>query len=238
MEMFYPLLIENPLRQNMLNSNHVFNRSFSFYGNNFNPFDEESEYDDEIDSLYNQNNFLYNYGINRKKQMHEEKQCLNSIYSCRNKYNQLMNLKKENIKKVLNLTEQYINEEKAEEEKCIAELKNIIEIKNNNKLKKKNHLNYLQSKLENKKKLELKEKEQRLINKRNKQNKIINEKRNEEKIKLMKYEKNKIIENEKKKKKFLLEKNQLKIDTNLKLNDLKIKSEMIPKLIYYFENSQ
>lgn len=236
--MLFPLLMVNPLRQKFLNSNHVFNRSFSFYGNNFNPFEKENEYDDKIVSLYNQNNFLCDYGTNRRNQMQEEKQCLNSIYSCRNKYNQLMNLKKETIKKLLNLTEQYINEEKAEKEKCIMELKNIIEAKNNNKLKKKNHLNYLQSKLENKKKLELKEEEQRLLNKRNKQNKIINEKRNEEKIKLMKYEKNKIIQNEKKKKKFLLDKNQLKIDTNLKLNDLKNKSEMVPKLIYFFENTK
>ena len=54
----------------------------------------------------------------------------------------------------------------------------------------------------------------------------------------MKYKKDKIIEKEKTEKKFLLEKNKFNIDTKLKINDLKNKSEMVPKLIFYFENTK
>ena len=50
--------------------------------------------------------------------------------------------------------------------------------------------------------------------------------------------KNKYKSKNKEEKKYLLEKNQFKINTDLKLNELKNKSEMVPKLQYYFEKCQ
>ena len=54
----------------------------------------------------------------------------------------------------------------------------------------------------------------------------------------MEYEKNKKLLKEKKEKEFLLKKNQFKINTKLKINDLKNKSELVSKLSQYFDNSK
>ena len=146
-------------RHRTLNSNPFLNRSFSFYGNNFPPYDDED--DSNLLSLQSQNDYLRNYQIRRRDEMIEEKQCLNAIYSSRNKLRQLENIKKENMKKLFNTIEQYKNEEKIETEKYASELKNLIDNKKNETLKKKNYLNYLEKKIENQKKLNNKKKVQR-----------------------------------------------------------------------------
>ena len=67
---------------------------------------------------------------------------------------------------------------------------------------------------------------------------MLNAKYNEEKIKLEKYIKEKQLKRDKEEKEFLLEKSQYKINTDLKLNELKNKAEMVPRLQYYFEHCQ
>ena len=73
----------------------------------------------------------------------------------------------------------------------------------------------------------MKKSEKNKMNKRIIQKEILNAKYNKEKIKLMKYEKEKKLKKDKEEKEFLLEKNHFRIKTDLQLNELKNKSEMV-----------
>ena len=243
-------------RNNSMFLNPFLNKTFSYNNNNydldgdeveylnnslyFNEFYKEEEDEEDLFSfnLVNSNNFLSNYRNQRENEMESQKNYLNNLYSTRNKLEKLDNMKKETEKKFSNLIDKYENEEKVEIFKNVSELKNILEKNKNEEIKKKQYLDYLDKKIENKKKEKQKKMEQRQLNKRLKQKEMLNAKYNEEKVKLKKYKKEKQLKKDKEEKEFLLEKNQFKINTDLKLNKLKNKSEMVPKLQYYFENCQ
>ena len=247
--------LNRPIRRNnnML-QNPFLNKTFSYNNNNFDSDEYENEYinkdlffnevnkeeEDEEDlfscSLTNRNNFLRNYRNQRKNEMQSQKNFYNDLYSTRNKLIKLDNMKKEAQKKFSNLIDKYENEEKIEILKGVSDIKNILEKNKNEEIKKKQYLDYLDKKIENKKKEKLKKMEQRQINKRLIQKEMLNAKYNEEKIKLTKYKKEKQLKRDKEEKEFLLEKKKFKINTDLKLNELKNKSEMAQKLKYYFEN--
>lgn len=258
--------LSKPIRRNNnIFSNPFLNKTFSYNNNNFDsdeaeaedenedeyinkdlffngPNGEEDSDDDEDDifsfNLTNRNNYLRNYRNQRENEMRTQTNFYNNLLSTRNKIAELDNMKKETQRKFSNLIDKYKNEEKVEILKNVSELKNILEKNKNEEIKKKQYLDYLDKKIENKKKEKQKIMEQRQINKRLKQKEMLNNKYNEEKIKLENYKKEKKLKKDKEEKQFLLEKNQFKINTDLKLNELKNKSEMVPKLQFYFENMQ
>ena len=248
--------LNKPIRRNNNRlSNHFLNKTFS-YNNNIFDSDEDENYinkslffnepdreEDDEDDLYsfnlsNRNIFLRNYRNQRENEMQSQKNFYNNLLSTRNKIAELDNIRKENQKKFSNLVGKYKNEEKVEILKNLSEIKNILEENKNEEIQKQKYLDYLDKKIENKKKEKQKKMEQREINKRLIQKEMLNAKYNEEKIKLEKYKKEKKLKKNKEEKEFLLEKNQFKINIDLKLNELKNKSDIVPKLQFYFENIQ
>lgn len=233
-------------RNNNMFSNPCLNNTFSYNNNNFDSdeYGKEDEYEDEDEedlfsyNLTNRNNFLRNYRDQREDEMKSQKEFVNNLYSTRNKLEKFDNMRKKTQKKFSNLIDKYENEEKVEILKNVSEIKNILENNKNEEIKKKQYLDYLDKKIENKKKEKQKKMEQRQINKRLIQKEMLNAKYNEEKIKLEQYKKEKKLKKDKEEKEFLLEKNQFKINTDLKLNELKNKAEIVPKLQYFFEKSQ
>ena len=224
-------------RNRKLNSNPFLNRTFSFCGNNLVPYDNEDNDNYNIISLRNNNNFLMNYGNIVTTMMNEEKKSMNNLYNLKTKIIQLKNLKQENAKRYLDQVDYYKNKEKAEKEYYASELNNIYINKKNKILENKNKIKLEKAKKENLEQIKQKKLEQKAINKRMKQDMIINEIKNKLKIKLKKYQKDKILQKEKEEKNYIIKKNQFKIDTNLKINELKNKTELVPQLIKYFEKT-
>ena len=216
--------------------NPFLNKTFTYYGNNDLSFSDEE--DNELISLNHNNNFLMNYQNLRSDEMTLEKKSYNNLYSIYTKNAMLKNLKKENNKKYLNALNRTNNEINIINEKYSSKIENNINKKMNEIQKIKNENIILAKKKENIIELKNKKREEKLIRKRNKQKKIINELENKAKIELMEYEKDKKMIKEKKEKEFLLKKNQYKINTKLKINDLKNKSELVSKLSHYFDNSK
>ena len=125
----FPLMM--PIRRNnRMNSNPFLNKTFTFYNNNNNILDSEEEDDNEEDfslfSLQNNNNFLTNYRNERRNEMDSQKKFLKTLNSTRQKLMELDNMKKVNQKKLSNLIEQNINEEKIEMQNQLSELKDIL----------------------------------------------------------------------------------------------------------------
>ena len=233
----YPLMIQSN-RNKKLNTNPLLNRTFSFCENSLIPYSNEDNDNYNLISLRNNNNFLMNYGNMITTMMNEEKKSMNNLYNLNNKIIQLKNLKKENTKKYLDKVEYYKNKGKAEKEYYASELNNIYMNNKNKILENKNKIKLEKIKKENLEQIKQKKLEQKAINKRIKQDKIINEIKNKLKIKLKKCKKEKILQEEKEEKNYIIKKNQFKIDINLKINDLKNKTELVPKLIIYFENTK
>ena len=227
----------NRCKNRMINSNPFLNKTFSFYDNDYDFFNND-QHDFDLFCLKHENNFLNNFKNIRKNQMDEENKFVSNLYSCRNKIMQRAYQNNEKKKKILDELEHQKNEKNIEIEKYNYELNDILDKKENEKLKKKNYSTRLNQEIENQKKLIDKKKEQKLINKRAMQKKFINDVENNAKVELIKYKKDKILEKENQIKKYLLDKNKLKIKTNLEINDLKHKSEMVPRLMLYFDKTK
>ena len=60
------------------------NRTFSFYDDDFNPFEEEEEKSANLFHITNQNNFLANYQNIRRDEMDEEEMFFKRICNLRN----------------------------------------------------------------------------------------------------------------------------------------------------------
>ena len=237
--MIDPFLLKLQSKRNKQNYPAPFhNRTFSLCTNDFFTNDDYDDDNRQIISLHNENNFLSNYTTLTKYMMDQEVKSRNKMNQIGNKFIQLKNREKEYNKKYLIKKEYYKMKSKAEDEYYASELENIINNKENEKLERKNNINLYKKKTENEKQFNKKKLEQRAINKRNKQNEILNNIKNESDIAFSKYKKDKILQKEKKDIDFKIKKNKLELDTKLKLNELKKKAELVPKLIFYFENSK
>lgn len=211
---------------------------------NSNPFhlndksddEDDNNYDDNIYSLTERNNNLFNYRNSFNNGMQIQKNDMNDFYSFRNKITEFNNEIKESNLELYNIQKHYINEAKTLAIKNTIDLVDIIRKKQNEELEKKNKLKYLELQINNEKEKYNKNLEQKNIQKRLKQKEIIREMENENNIKLLKFKQENEIEKEEKERLFELKKKNFDNQNEIELNKLKNKSEMAEKLLYLFDN--